>query len=241
LENFAGCAVVISHDRWFLDRIATHILAFEGDSKVEFFDSKFVMITSDAKGFHWHTITNFKGDENVFFGTTSFQINRDRIQNENVKITNIASKSTFDKKQNAWKSWIDLEITNTSENTWFSEYATAIDLPEGAWISDYYLFVGKKKEMGILAEKKSAMWVFSNIRNENKDPGILYYQSANKVNFKFFPFSLFCNSKLLVLVSDFVCHFKFTCLPSIVPLINFLLCFAVLYCNEFGKQISFSL
>jgi hypothetical protein len=38
-------------------------------SKVEFFDSKFVMITSDAKGFHWHTITNFKGDENVFFGT----------------------------------------------------------------------------------------------------------------------------------------------------------------------------
>jgi sulfate-transporting ATPase len=41
LENFAGCAVVISHDRWFLDRIATHILAFEGDSKVEFFDGNY--------------------------------------------------------------------------------------------------------------------------------------------------------------------------------------------------------
>lgn len=38
LENFAGCAVVISHDRWFLDRIATHILAFEGDSQVVFFE-----------------------------------------------------------------------------------------------------------------------------------------------------------------------------------------------------------
>ena len=38
LENFAGCAVVISHDRWFLDRIATHILSFEGDSKVVFFE-----------------------------------------------------------------------------------------------------------------------------------------------------------------------------------------------------------
>jgi ATPase subunit of ABC transporter with duplicated ATPase domains len=38
LESFAGCAVVISHDRWFLDRIATHILAFEGDSKVYFFE-----------------------------------------------------------------------------------------------------------------------------------------------------------------------------------------------------------
>jgi ATPase subunit of ABC transporter with duplicated ATPase domains len=39
LENFAGCAVVISHDRWFLDRIATHILAFEGESHVEWFDA----------------------------------------------------------------------------------------------------------------------------------------------------------------------------------------------------------
>lgn len=41
LENFAGCAVVISHDRWFLDRIATHILAFEGDSQVFFFEGNF--------------------------------------------------------------------------------------------------------------------------------------------------------------------------------------------------------
>jgi sulfate-transporting ATPase len=41
LENFAGCAVVISHDRWFLDRIATHILAFEGDSHVEWFEGNY--------------------------------------------------------------------------------------------------------------------------------------------------------------------------------------------------------
>lgn len=41
LENFAGCAVVISHDRWFLDRIATHILAFEGDSKVTYFEGSY--------------------------------------------------------------------------------------------------------------------------------------------------------------------------------------------------------
>ena len=41
LENFAGCAVIISHDRWFLDRIATHILAFEGDSKVVFFEGSY--------------------------------------------------------------------------------------------------------------------------------------------------------------------------------------------------------
>lgn len=41
LENFAGCAVVISHDRWFLDRIATHILSFEGDSQVVFYEGSY--------------------------------------------------------------------------------------------------------------------------------------------------------------------------------------------------------
>ena len=47
LENFAGCAVVISHDRWFLDRVATHILAFEGDSQVVFFDGNYTEYEAD--------------------------------------------------------------------------------------------------------------------------------------------------------------------------------------------------
>ncbi len=49
LENFAGCAVVISHDRWFLDRIATHILAFESDSKVVWFDGNYSEYEADRK------------------------------------------------------------------------------------------------------------------------------------------------------------------------------------------------
>jgi len=49
LENFAGCAVVISHDRWFLDRIATHILAFEGDSEVTFFEGNWTEYEEDRK------------------------------------------------------------------------------------------------------------------------------------------------------------------------------------------------
>ena len=49
LENFAGCAVVISHDRWFLDRVATHILAFEGDSKVVWFDGNYSDYEADRK------------------------------------------------------------------------------------------------------------------------------------------------------------------------------------------------
>ncbi len=53
LENFAGCAVVISHDRWFLDRIATHILAFEGDSKVVWFDGNYSEYEADRKAAAW--------------------------------------------------------------------------------------------------------------------------------------------------------------------------------------------
>ena len=49
LEEFAGCAVVISHDRWFLDRLATHILAFEGDSHVEWFEGNFQAYEEDKR------------------------------------------------------------------------------------------------------------------------------------------------------------------------------------------------
>jgi ATP-binding cassette ChvD family protein len=49
LEEFAGCAVIISHDRWFLDRVATHILAFEGDSKTVWFDGNYSEYEADRK------------------------------------------------------------------------------------------------------------------------------------------------------------------------------------------------
>jgi ATPase subunit of ABC transporter with duplicated ATPase domains len=49
MENFAGCAVVISHDRWFLDRVATHILAFEGNSEVVWFEGNYQSYEADRK------------------------------------------------------------------------------------------------------------------------------------------------------------------------------------------------
>ncbi len=49
LENFAGCAVIISHDRWFLDRVATHILSFEGDSTVRWFEGNFTEYEEDRR------------------------------------------------------------------------------------------------------------------------------------------------------------------------------------------------
>jgi len=49
LENFAGCAVIISHDRWFLDRVATHILAFEGNSQVYYFEGSYTEYEENKK------------------------------------------------------------------------------------------------------------------------------------------------------------------------------------------------
>jgi ATPase subunit of ABC transporter with duplicated ATPase domains len=49
LDNFAGCAVIISHDRWFLDRLATHIMAFEGDSQVRWFEGNLAEYEADRK------------------------------------------------------------------------------------------------------------------------------------------------------------------------------------------------
>ena len=49
LLDFAGCAVVISHDRWFLDKIATHILAFEGDSSIQWFEGNYQAYEEDRR------------------------------------------------------------------------------------------------------------------------------------------------------------------------------------------------
>lgn len=126
--------------------------------------------------------------EEVFYNKPRVIRSQGIVGNEEVDISNVSVQSTFDKTQNAWLSWVNLELTNNSERG-LSEYSATIDLPTGCWISDYYLFVGDRKEMGILAEKKAAMWIFSQIRNVNRDPGILHYLTGNKVAFRVFPFA----------------------------------------------------
>jgi hypothetical protein len=129
--------------------------------------------------------------EKVFFGKSEISLNTNAglpAASSDVKITDIKTKSNFDSNKNTWTSTIDLEIKNTTGLN-LAEYSTKFTLPVGAWISDYYLFVGDRKELGILAEKKAAMWVYSQIRNERRDPGILYYTTGNEIAFKVFPFS----------------------------------------------------
>lgn len=137
------------------------------------------MILSDAK------IATL---EQIFYGQNS---NINPIVNRETKTAKINSlnvESKYDIEQKYWESTLNLTLQNDSSSR-FGTYETDFSLPEGCWISDYYLYVGNKKEIGILAEKKSALWIFNQIRNVNQDPGLLYYLSGNRIAFKVFPFN----------------------------------------------------
>jgi len=127
----------------------------------------------------------------VFFGNKKKPVRRNRmnILTNSTEIININTDSHYNVDEDYWTTWVNLEIENNSKTFRQAEYSTSIKLPEGVWIDDYYLYVGNKKEKGILTEKKTAMWVYNKIRNTRRDPGILYYLTANKVIFKVFPFS----------------------------------------------------
>ncbi|MCR9153718.1 MAG: MSEP-CTERM sorting domain-containing protein [Bacteroidetes bacterium] len=109
--------------------------------------------------------------------------------NDSVQISNLNISSRYDSLSESWTSWLELEITNKDLISWQREYATNLYLPEGCYISDYYLYVGDRKEMGILAEKKAALWIYSQIRSYRRDPGILYYKNARDIGFRVFPFA----------------------------------------------------
>lgn len=111
---------------------------------------------------------------------------------DSVKISKATVNSTFDKEKQFWTSWIDLEITNLDTTTTGfnnqSEYRTKFALPDGAWVSGYYLWIEKEKVHGLLAEKKTAMWVYNQIVSTRRDPGLLHYTSGNEISFRVFPF-----------------------------------------------------
>lgn len=128
--------------------------------------------------------------ECIFFGASDIEAPlEERIGSpaEEVKITSISAATRFLEEQDCWKSQIDLEITNTTDSR--QEFATAFELPTGSWISGYHLWIEGRKEPGILAEKRTALWVYRQIVSTRRDPGILYYRQGRNVAFRVFPFA----------------------------------------------------
>lgn len=107
------------------------------------------------------------------------------------QLRNAAVRSRYDARQQAWVSWVDLEVANPNAALQNREYSTAFRLPEGCWVSDYTLTIGNRQEHGILAEKKAATWVFAQILGENssRDPGLLAYRGPNEISLRVYPVS----------------------------------------------------
>lgn len=129
--------------------------------------------------------------EDIFFGQHEHLVTwntRNEMPPANgTSITNISTQSTYDEEEAFWKTWVDLEITNATNQQ--KEFVTNFRLPEGAWISDYYLWIEGERVSGILAEKKTATWVYQQIVSRRRDPGILYYLDNGYIAFRVFPFA----------------------------------------------------
>ena len=104
-------------------------------------------------------------------------------------LRDLRTSSRYDARQQAWVSWLNLEVANRDSAAGSREYRTAIVLPPGCWVSDYYLTIGNRQERGILAEKRAASWVFAQIlrENTNRDPGLLAYHGPNDLDLRVFP------------------------------------------------------
>lgn len=104
-----------------------------------------------------------------------------------VTLTSLSGSSTYRAELGYWESQIELEMHNPS--TWWEEYSTQFRLPPGSWVSDYYLYLGKVKEPGLLVERKSALWVYDQITSTRKDPGLLRYLPNGELELRVFPFT----------------------------------------------------
>ncbi|OHD05465.1 MAG: MSEP-CTERM sorting domain-containing protein [Spirochaetes bacterium GWD1_27_9] len=124
--------------------------------------------------------------EAIFAGTTLFKETKN-IQEEKVKIKDLNYTTIYNEKEKLYHTKIDLVLKNN--DSFNSEYSTKIKLPLSSWVGDYYLVVGDKKKKALLVEKKSALWIYNEIKNQSRDPGLIYYEDLNTMSLKVFPFS----------------------------------------------------
>lgn len=125
--------------------------------------------------------------ERTFFGESDQEVIEDQTTNGKIEITKINTETTYNPEDESYTSWIDFEIRNMWNRQ--NEYSTVFTLPESAYISDYYLYVGNEKKYGMLADKRAANWIYNQIKSVRKDPGLLTYMPGNRISFKIFPFN----------------------------------------------------
>ncbi len=129
--------------------------------------------------------------EKIFQGYTDHKttLRRRRVpppSNDSIQIDSVYVVSFEADDQAYTRSWIHLEIQNQSQQQ--VEFRTAFELPNGCYISDYYLDIEGRREKGLLTEKRAARWIYNQITSFRRDPGILFYENGRQVRFQIFPF-----------------------------------------------------
>jgi hypothetical protein len=127
--------------------------------------------------------------ESIFFNGKTSSMASDDLFNSKVEISSIISETSYNDRTMTYSSIVHFVLSNNSSLDFPAEFAEVINLQEGCWIKGYYLYVGNKKETGVLAEKRSATWIYSQIVNTNRDPGIIYYLTGNRIALRVFPFA----------------------------------------------------
>ena len=104
------------------------------------------------------------------------------------ELTDLSAESDWDAETGSWTSWVHLAISADTLHGELGQYDVSFQLPPGAFIDDYYLYVGDHKKHGLLSERRAATWVYNQVVNTRRDPGLLRYEGADRLRLTVFPF-----------------------------------------------------
>ena len=105
----------------------------------------------------------------------------------NAQLDQFSSNSEYHSSGHYWQSTLNLAIHNPHER--MAEYRSHFALPPGTWVTGYHLEINGNMVPGVLVEKKSAQWVYNNVRRQRRDPGLVYYDNADTIGLRIFPFN----------------------------------------------------
>lgn len=125
------------------------------------------------------------------YGAYSFrQKNRNQFQSSNKHFTidKTEIQTTYNHQKGYYESWVNLTVTNQLRRG-NQEFVSLIDLHENTFVNDMFLMIENRKEKAILSEKKSANWIYNQIKVVRQDPAILQYEASRTLSFKIYPFA----------------------------------------------------
>lgn len=145
------------------------------------------------RAFTGEVLAKSEGDWDTGFGFFSIRstnrgagtIRRGAPPPRDVELTSVNLSTEV--KQDIATSIVRIEMT--AGDHWQSEFVTHIGLPEGIYVSNFWLHIGDERVPGKLFEKKSALWVYQMIRDSRRDPGLLFYTKPDELELRVFPFT----------------------------------------------------